>query len=210
MGYEYKPSPKGQGKTSSNKKPTLKDMAGKLNNRKVMLAVAVLIVAVFALGSFRSFTGLVAQKEAEQNQLQGEIDLLADQRDKCSRELVSTLQDISSCKGSLDSVNAELTTAKTEASTAKSDLASAQLAVTQCQSDLSAMSLIIQQINGSLTECQGAKSLLEQKLNETQIAYDKLAISSAKAICCRPGIPSSSWSVSGDGIVCTGDKTVSC
>ncbi len=198
MGYEFKPSPKAQGK-----KNTLNNILNKLNDRRVFLAAAVVIVAVFVFTGINSVTGFVAQQQAEQEQLQNELDLLTQQRNQCSEELASALGIAADCKKNLDIVNSELKTAKSETGAAKTELSSVKDTLNKCQADITAMGVIIQQLNTSLVGCENEKTAL-------QASYDKLALSAAKAICCRPGDTSSQWSISGDSVVCRGDKTVAC
>lgn len=205
MGYEYKPSPKAQGK-----KNNLSEFLNKLNSRRGILAAAVVVVAVFAFSSINSITGFVAQQEAEQTQLQNELDLVTQQRNQCSEELASALANAADCKKALDSANTELNVAKGEADIAKSELSSVKDNLNKCQADITAMGIIIQNLNASLTVCETEKATLQNSLAQLQASYDKLALSAAKAICCRPGDTSSQWSISGDSIVCRGDKTVTC
>ncbi len=198
MGYEFKPSPKTQ-----RKKNNLSEFLNKLNSRRGAIAAAVVLVAVFAFSSINSITGFVTQQQEEQEQLQNELDLLTQQRNQCSEELASALANAADCKKALDLANTELNVAKKESDIAKTELDSVKESLNKCQADITSMGIIIQNLNVSLTSCEKEKTAL-------QASYDKLALSAAKAICCRPGDTSSQWSISGDSIVCRGDKTVSC
>ncbi len=205
MGYEFKPSPKSQ-----RKRNNLSDFLNKLNSRRGVLAAAVVLVAVFAFSSINSITGFVTQQQAEQEQLQDELDLVTQQRNQCSEELTVALGNAANCKSSMDLANTEVAAAKSEADIAKSELSSVKESLTKCQADITTMGIIIQNLNASLTTCETAKATLQNSLTQLQAGYDKLALSAAKAICCRPGDTSSSWSISGDSIVCRGDKSVNC
>ena len=209
MGYEYRPSAKGQGKPKQNKFD-IKNVVDKLKDRRIVVAAVVLVVAVFIFTSFSSFTGFVAEREAEQKKLQEDMDLLAKQRDECNTQLVGALQDTSQCKNSIDALSSQLNTSQSENAALENDLTSTQANLTSCQSDLSAANLLTGQLNSSLTQCGNEKTLIQGKLDQLQTSYDKLSTSSAKAICCRPGITTSQWSISGDSITCSGDKIVTC
>ena len=187
----------------------LRTFFDKFNNKNIILTASVISI-VLVLSVVSSVSGLATQIDSEKTLLETELALATEQRNQCGEDVSATLKSLKDCKDELDLKNDELSMLKTDYAGKKSEIDSLRNDLNSCSSDITVIGLLMQKINASLVGCENDKTLIQDQLQQLQSSYDKLASSSAKIICCRPGDLSSQWGISGNSIICTGNRTVTC
>ena len=161
-------------------------ISGRLFDKKrlfIYAISAVLIVTLFAVGI--SVTGYVTSKmtdEVEKSQLRLTIS-------DCQDNLSATAGNLSSCMGNLSACRSSLQTVESELADCKSTTG---------------------ELNATLLNRAAENEELKKLVQDQATKCNSLALNSARAICCTPGLTSANWEISNDAIICAGSQVLNC
>lgn len=160
------------------------------------LYAAAIIISLTVLNTVSGYITYTDTTRAENEDLRTEVASVQSINDLCYRNLEQSSDAYGDCAQKLRGSTSELLDCAVEADKVQKRLETVNASYSACAAETAALAQ--------------AGNALAADMTALQANYESLAAKAAAAICCRPGVPSSSWDVTNNTVVCSGPRQVSC
>lgn len=177
---------------------SLKNMISR-KNRQLSVAAVIIFLLFFSFITVNGITGYITYQKNTESEINA-IKSIIDVNDAKIKALTSSKE---TCESNLQTKASELIACDDK-------LLQDNTYLIKCEEERNVLQNYSSELNALIAKCEEERSNLNVSYENLSVRFNVLVQKTAVDICCRPGIEISNWSISSNGIVCSGEFMANC